>query len=119
MEEETILVELKHINESINEIKARIKEIGQLPVAIKDLENANQRQDDRMARAEESIKEVHESRKRIYDRLDVLEKSCKDLGERPTKEKAEIVNTVLKYAGVAILGGALAFVLGKVGVLFK
>jgi septal ring factor EnvC (AmiA/AmiB activator) len=119
MEDETILVELKHINDSINDIKTRFEKFEHIPVALKDIENANQRQDERMARAEEAIKEGYNSRKRIYDRIDDLEKSLKDLGEKPIKEKAEIVNAALKYAGVAVLGGALAFILNKLGVLFK
>jgi aspartate carbamoyltransferase catalytic subunit len=117
MEEETILVELRHIKESINEIKARIERLES--VTLKEIEQTNRLQDERMMRAEAAIKENSDSRKRIYDQLDELEKSLKDLREKPIKDKAEIINTVIKYAGTAVLGGVVAFVLSKIGILFQ
>jgi hypothetical protein len=41
MNDETILVELKHIKESINEIKARFEKLEAIPVALKDVEHVN------------------------------------------------------------------------------
>jgi hypothetical protein len=49
MNDETILVELKHIKESINEIKARFEKPEAVPVALKDIEDMNRRQDERLA----------------------------------------------------------------------
>jgi archaellum component FlaC len=119
MNEETILVELKHIKESINKIEARFEKLETISVALKDMEYMNRQQDERMARAEAAIKEGSDSRKRIQERLEKLEKAVEDLSEKPIKDKAEIVNTVIKYAGMAVLGGAVAFVLSKVGGLFQ
>jgi cysteinyl-tRNA synthetase len=119
MEEGTILVELKHITESINEIKTRLEKFENISIALKDIENTNQRQDERMSRAEDAIHEDFEARKHVHERIDSVERTIKDLVEKPAKEKEKIVNAVLKYAGVAVLGGALAFILNKLGVLFK
>jgi archaellum component FlaC len=119
MNEETILVELKHIKESINEIKARLEKLEHIPIALKDMEYMNRQQDERVARAEAAIKEGSDSRKRIQERLEELEKAVKEVSEKPIKDKAEVVNTAMKYAGMAVLGGAVAFVLSKVGVLFQ
>jgi archaellum component FlaC len=119
MNEETILVELKHIKESINKIEARFEKLEAVPVALKDIEHMNRQQDERMARAEAAIKEGSDSRKRIQERLEELEKSLKEVSEKPIKDKAEVVNTAMKYAGMAVLGGVVAFVLSKVGGLFQ
>jgi DNA repair exonuclease SbcCD ATPase subunit len=105
MNEEAILVELKHIKESVNEIKTRFEKLEAIPVALKDIEHMNHQQDERIARAETAIER--------------LEKALKEVGEKPLKDKAELVNTVMKYAGMAVLGGAVAFILSKVGVLFQ
>jgi hypothetical protein len=79
----------------------------------------NRQQDGRMARAEAAIKEAYDLHKRTRERIEKLEKAVEDLGEKPIKDKAEMVNTVIKYAGMAVLGSAVAFVLSKVGVLFQ
>ena len=119
MEEETLLVELKYIKQAIDDIKIQFEKLEKVPVVLKELEHVNRLQDERMARAEAAIKESSDSRKRIYDRLEGFEKALKDLGEKPMKEKAEIVNAAIRYAGMAVLGGVVAFVLSKVGVLFQ
>jgi septation ring formation regulator EzrA len=57
-------------------------------------------------RAEAAIKEAYDLRKRTRERIEKLEKAVEDLGEKPIKDKAEIVDTAMKYAGTAVIGGA-------------
>jgi predicted RNase H-like nuclease (RuvC/YqgF family) len=110
--EETIGIELQHIKQDIKEIKIRLDKFEQIFLMLKENEHVNRSQDERKTRAEDKIKEDR-------GRIERLEKDLEDLREKPVKDKAEIINTALKYAGMAVLGGAVAFVLSKVGVLFQ
>jgi septal ring factor EnvC (AmiA/AmiB activator) len=112
MEESTLLLKLQYITDTVKEIKDKMKDFENVNLNFKDLEYANRQQNERLDRAEAAIKDGYESRKRIYARIEVLEQT-------PQKEKAAMVNNALKYAGVAVLGGALAFVLSKLGALFQ
>jgi archaellum component FlaC len=99
--EESLCVELKHINNDIKEIKTRLDKFDQIFVMLKENEHTNHLQDERMSRVEDKIKEDR-------GRIERLEKDLKDLSEKPVKAKAEIINTALKYAGMAVLGGVVA-----------
>jgi hypothetical protein len=79
----------------------------------------NRQQDERVTRAEAAIKEGSDLHKRIRERIEKLEKAVEELGEKPIKDKAGIVNTAITYAGMAALGGAVAFVLSKGGMMFQ
>jgi chromosome segregation ATPase len=112
MEDETLQLKLQYIKDAVDEIKEKIRDFENVNLNIQKLDFANEKQDTRISRLEKEIDSVSESRKRIYERIETLE-------QKPQKEKADIVNSALKYAGVAVLGGAIAFVLSKLGVLFQ
>jgi shikimate kinase len=112
MEESTLQLELQYIKDAVDEIKDKIKDFESISLNLKDLEYTNKTQNERLNRAEKTIENVLDTRKRIYERIEALEQT-------PQKEKAAMVNTAFKYAGMAFLGGAMAFVLNKLGVLFQ
>jgi hypothetical protein len=112
MEDETIQVELQYIKKAVDENNDKIKGFENIILNIQKLDFANKEQDNRINHLEKELESICESRKRIFERIETLE-------QIPQKEKAAIVNTTLKYVGMAVLGGAVAFVLSKLGVLFK
>jgi shikimate kinase len=112
MIDEVLVLKLQYITETVDEINRKIKEFENIYLIIKDLENTSNTHSERITRAEKGIENIVETRKRIYERIEVIE-------HQSQKEKAAIVNGAVRYVGIACLGGVVAFVLGKLGVLFQ